>query len=703
MQRPCVYLDTGEGWTEAGRIELQPEGTGRWGAMASVGNVVGPLRFDPSEQAGRFRLGRFELESLEPGALLLELLARDAKTFPDSAVDVLTQGVALARLEGPAAASGWLLGGGADSLRQPPGSYAEWIGLHDSLSPEAMAALRGVVGAMPVRPLFSLLLPVSGERHDLVQACVASLLAQCYPDWELLLACDDEALTRPMRAAVETAVAASTRIRRIQGAADGAGTWNQALDVAAGGWFGVIEGAPVFAPHALMAFAQAVTGKPDAGMVYSDCDRLDGAGRRHSPGFRPAWNPDLFLSHDYVADTALFDIGLLREAGGFRADHAPALAADLALRSLAGSDRGPVHVPMVLSHWPDAGSGLDPEAVAEARRSALREHLAERVLAIEPAGRGAHVRWPLPAQPPRVSLIVPTRDRVDLLRRCIESVLSLTTYPDFEVLVVDNGSVEVDTLEYLASLESRPGVRVLRYAHPFNYSAINNFAAGEAGGDILALVNNDIEVLSPDWLDEMTAHALRPGIGAVGAMLYYPDDSIQHAGVVVGLGGVAGHVYSRQPRGSTGLESRAALAQNMSAVTAACLVVSKAAWLEVGGLDEDLMVAFNDIDFCLRLRQAGYRNLWTPHAEFYHHESASRGSEDTEEKRQRFHSEVMFMIDRWGPVLEDDPAYNPNLSLRHGAANELASPPRRGLQHWLARMEVTTLVNGDIDRPWKTQ
>lgn len=702
LKRPCIYLDSGNGWTESGRVELLPDGPGHWTAVASVEALAGPARFDPSECAGRFRLGAVALEHVAPADLLLELLARDAATHPDSAAAVLAHAMALADEAGHRHACEWLLAAGPDRLRQPPGSYAAWVRLHDSPGSAELDALRSAVRTMPARPLLSLLLPLSGERHDLVRASIASLVGQCYPDWELLLVCDEEALSAPMRDTVAAAVAASSRVRLIEGRADDVAAWNLALASAAGAWMGVIEGAPVFAPHALLALAHAVASDPASGIVYSDCDRIDAAGRRHSPSLRPDWNPDLFLARDYLGSALLLDASLARAAGGFRADHAPALVADLALRCLGHADATPVHVPMVLSHWPDV-AGADPAAHAEARRAALREHLGDRVLAVEPAGDGARLRWPLPAQPPRVSIVIPTRDRVDLLRLCVESILSLTTYPDFELLVVDNGSSDAEALEYLASLESRPRVRVLRYDLPFNYSAINNFAVGQAAGEVVALLNNDIEVISPYWLDEMVAHALRPGIGAVGAMLYYPDDTIQHAGVVVGLGGVAGHVYSRQPRGSRGEEGRAALVQDMTAVTAACLVVTRSAWEAVGGLDESLVVAFNDIDFCLRLHRAGLRNVWTPHAELYHHESASRGSEDTEEKLRRFHSEVAFMIERWNGMLDDDAAYNPNLSLGHGAANELAFPPRRGLRHWLGHVLAARPTAVDMERSWTTR
>src|SRR5690606_41178931 len=249
-----------------------------------------------------------------------------------------------------------------------------------------------------------------------------------------------------------------------------------------------------------------------------------------------------------------------------------------------------------------------------------------------------------------MSLLTPTRDRADLLHTCVESLPARTDYPAFEVVVIDNGSSEPDALAYLAQLHDRDGVRVLRYDAPFNYSAINNWAAAQCTGEVIGLVNNDIEVISRDWLREMVSHAVRPEIGAVGAMLYYPDDRIQHAGVVLGIHGVAAHVYSGMPRGYPGHGGRARVAQQLSAVTGACLVVRREAYERVGGLDESLQVAFNDIDFCLRLRQAGYRNLWTPFAELHHHESASRGTEDSPGKRARFAGEVEAMLRRWGPL-----------------------------------------------------
>jgi GT2 family glycosyltransferase len=253
--------------------------------------------------------------------------------------------------------------------------------------------------------------------------------------------------------------------------------------------------------------------------------------------------------------------------------------------------------------------------------------------------------------------------------------LSRPRYPEFEILVVANQTTDPEALAYLDDLRRRERAVVLDYDAPFNYSAINNWAAARARGSVLALVNNDIEVISPDWLDEMVGQAMRAGVGAVGAMLYYPDDRIQHAGVILGLGGIANHAYVGEPAGIPGHGGRARVAQAMSAVTGACLVVRKDRYQQVGGLDERLQVAFNDVDFCLRLGEAGYRNVWTPFATLYHHESASRGSDESGEKRERFLREIALMEQRWGRLLERDPAYNPNLTLT-GRAFDLADPPR---------------------------
>ena len=262
---------------------------------------------------------------------------------------------------------------------------------------------------------------------------------------------------------------------------------------------------------------------------------------------------------------------------------------------------------------------------------------------------------------------MPTRDGIEILKPCVDAILSLTNYPDFELLVLDNQSSCKETLAYFDELTERDDrVRVLQYDKPFNYSAINNFGARHARGDVIALINNDIEPIDGGWLREMVSHAMRPEIGCVGAKLYYPDDSIQHAGVVLGIGGVAGHSQKYYRRDADGYHYRLKLVQNYSAVTAACLLVRREIFEEVGGLNEEhLPVAFNDVDFCLRVGMAGYRNLWTPYAELYHHESVSRGADNNRSKRARALGEANYMRERWGDILFHDPAYSPQLTLAY--------------------------------------
>jgi GT2 family glycosyltransferase len=311
---------------------------------------------------------------------------------------------------------------------------------------------------------------------------------------------------------------------------------------------------------------------------------------------------------------------------------------------------------------------------------AVQEHLARRGIAAEVISAGdedfRRVRYFLPNEKPSVSIVILTRDLVERLEPCVTSILEKTTYPKFELVLIDNGSKDRAALIFLAESEKDRRVRVLRRDEEFNYGRLNNFAVRNVGSEFVALLNNDLTVISPDWLEEMVSQAIQPGIAAVGARLLYPDDRIQHAGVILGGGGVAAHAHKGLPRANHGYFSRAILAQELSAVTAACMLVRRGAYLEVGGLDEEhLKVAFNDVDFCLRLRQHGYLIIYTPYAELYHFESASRGLEDTVMKSQRFEAEIKYMRDTWGDALQNDPAYNPNFSLA-SAGFTLAFPPR---------------------------
>lgn len=678
---PCAYFDFGQGWSEITRRNFEPvPGGSKWESYVWLPAAIGLIRFDPTDQQGHFRFGGTSLERVNDAeAMLILLHARIARAPSGAATAIIHEAHRRAAADGLRACCDWLLSpvGNPDQMADIT-SYNGWAQRYDTLSSGEAAALHDAVDRLPSRPLISVVLVAAGAPEDKLRHWLDVFTEQLYPDWELQVVA-----TAPSRA-LDARIAKDCRIARIDIGPDANViiAVQRAL-VAMRGQYTVFLDVDCLLPsHALFMVADTIARHPAAQVIYTDSDHLV-AGARSAPYFKPRWNPELLLGQDYLAPFVVYDASLLREVGGPRADFSRAAAYDLALRCTArAASENILHVPMVLCHSSreetDEGAAGD-----EAGLRVLQQHLQDAGAQAQACEGGYRVRHPVPDPAPKVSIIIPTRDKLDLLRRCVESILSRTTYPNFEIVIVDNQSELQETRDFFASLNDEPRARVMPFDAPFNYSAINNHAVNNVDGDIIALVNNDIEVISPDWLEEMVQHAVRPGVGSVGAMLYYPDDTIQHAGIVLGLGGVAGHIYSRAPRGTSGQMGRAHLVQSLSAVTAACLLVRRSVFLEIGGLDERLRVAFNDVDFCLRLLEHGYRNIWTPFAELYHHESASRGYEDTPEKMERFHSEVHFMIERWSAWLGDDAAYNPNLSLLHGDSFALADPPRSSIAGWI--------------------
>ncbi|SEK42840.1 Glycosyltransferase, GT2 family [Pseudoxanthomonas sp. GM95] len=571
-------------------------------------------------------------------------------------------------------------------LRTRARTYADWVARYATPQPADLLEFAAQGQALAVEgPLISLLVPTYQTPVRWLRKCLESVIAQAYPRWELCIA-DDASPDPGIKRVLEEYAARDPRIRFIVRARNGhiSEASNTALVMAQGQYVALLDHDDELVPQALLRMVQRLKEQPALRMIYSDEDKIDASGLRFDPYFKPDWNPDLLLSQNYICHFTVIDADLVRDVGGFRVGFEGSQDHDLFLRCtrrLQSKEIG--HLAEILYHWRaiPGSTALERGAkdyAADAGARAVQDHLDLTAGGqVESLLHGHYrVRRPLPDSPPKVALIIPTRDRVGLLKMCVESVLLKTTYPNFEIIIVDNQSTSPDALEYLSHIDGDPRIRVLPYDAPFNYSAINNYAVRVCDADVVALVNNDIEVITPDWLEEMVAHALRPTVGAVGAMLYYPGDTIQHAGVVLGVWGVANHFYAGQPKGYPGHGGRARVVQNLSAVTAACLVIQRSRFLEVGGLDEaNLAVAFNDVDFCLRLMGAGYANVWTPFAELYHHESASRGAENTDAKRARFAGEVAYMTHCWAGILRQDPAYNPNLSLE-GTNCELAFPPR---------------------------
>ncbi|MGD1032626.1 MAG: glycosyltransferase [Opitutaceae bacterium] len=570
---------------------------------------------------------------------------------------------------------------------EEPGSYEHWIRTHDIPSPADLAALRAEAGGPGPAPKISVLMPVFDPDEKWLARAIKSVRAQTYPNWELCIA--DDASTKPgVRPALEAAAREDSRIKAVFREKNGhiSAATNSALALATGEFTALFDHDDELAPHALSCIAREIAAHPGAELIYTDEDKIDEQGFRFDPHFKPDWNPDLLNGQNYISHLAVFRTATLRSAGGLREGFEGSQDWDLLLRVTETIPAAAIrHVPRVLYHWraSEGSTSLhlgEKRYVSEAARRALEDHFARRNIAVSlRRAPGGHwqVIYPLPGRRPLVSIIIPTHNSEPLVRICIASVFARTNYSPYEILLVDNRSDDPAALALFSELAKEDGVRILDYEQPFNYSAIVNFAARQARGQILCLLNNDIEVMGTRWLDELVSHAVRPEIGAVGARLCYPDMTFQHAGVITGLGGVAGHAFknfSRQDPGTP--QFRPHLAQDLSVVTAACLAVRRDVFFRAGGFDEDrLAVAFNDVDFCLKVEALGYRNLYTPFAELLHHESASRGPENTPDKVRRFQAEIETMKARWGERLLNDPAYNPNLSL-DSEDFALAYPPR---------------------------
>jgi GT2 family glycosyltransferase/2-polyprenyl-3-methyl-5-hydroxy-6-metoxy-1,4-benzoquinol methylase len=564
--------------------------------------------------------------------------------------------------------------------------YAEWIRRYDTLDDAARVRIKQKIESFERTPLISVVMPVYDPPLNFLDEAIWSVRNQLYPHWEFCIA-DDASKNQAVRDLLIRHANEDSRIKLVFRKTNGhiSAASNSALDLATGEFVALLDNDDLLPEHALFWVAKTILENPDAGLIYSDEDKINESGNRYAPYFKCDYNYELLLAQNMICHLGVYRRNLLEAVGGFRSGLEGAQDYDLALRVVELLPSTQInHIPRILYHWraitgSTALAGDEKNYAAIAGRKAVSEHLQRRGLQAEvvpaPEAPGLNrVRLALPSPTPLVSIIIPTRDRSDILATCVKSILSFSTYPAFEIIIVDNGSVETATLDLFKSLSSDK-IRIVRDDFPFNFSRLNNIGVKESQGTILCLLNNDIEIVSPGWLEELVAFACQEDVGCVGARLWYPDGRLQHGGVILGIGGVAGHSHKFLTAGEAGFFGRAVLQQSISAVTAACLVIRRSIYDEVGGLDDTFPVAFNDIDFCLRVREAGFRNIWTPYAEMVHHESVSRGPEDSPEKQARFNKEVRKMLTRWGDILQNDLAYSPNLTLDHEDFS-LAWPPR---------------------------
>lgn len=521
------------------------------------------------------------------------------------------------------------------------------------------------------QPLISILVPVYHTPEEFLKQMIQSVRKQTYGNWELCVANADPA---DRRTAEILAVAASkdprikiTDVPENEGIAQNT---NAALKIAAGEYVGLLDHDDLLTPDALFEVVKAVNeqGRPEA--LYSDEDKVTTDLSEHfQPHMKPDFNKDLLRSNNYITHFFVASKNLADRVGGFDGAYNGAQDYDFILRCTEQAE-GIVHIPRILYHWRvhKASTADNPASkmyAFDAGKRAIEAHLKR---CMEP-GTVSHtkdlgfykVKYPVKGSP-LVSIIIPNKDESETLAQCLESI-ERSSYQNYEIIIVENNSEKEETFAYYEKIQS-DRIRIVFWPDEFNYSAINNFGASEAKGDYLLLLNNDVQVITEDWLEELLSNCQREDVGIVGAKLFYPDDTIQHAGIVIGIGGVAGAVFTGLPGVYSGYLHKASIQQDLSAVTAACMMVKRSVYEELGGLEEKLKVAFNDVDFCLRARDKGYLVVYNPEVKLYHYESKSRGTEDSKEKIRRFQNEIEYMRSHWLKLLkEGDPMYNPNLTL----------------------------------------
>lgn len=559
-----------------------------------------------------------------------------------------------------------------------PQSYDHWIMKNED---EDLDLIKKEIKQFSFRPKISIIAPSFNIDPLWMEKCFESVLNQYYENWELCIY-DDASTKKEVLTFLKKWEEKDDRIKIVYGKQNEhiSGASNHAISFATGEYMGLLDCDDLLSKNALYEVVKLLQKYPDAEMIYSDEDKIDTKEKRYNPFFKPDWSSVLLRSMMYTSHFSVYKKSVVDSVGGFRKGFEGSQDYDLALRVVDSIDQKNIfHIPKILYHWraiegSTAESASNKSYITVSGKKALQEHLQRNNIeaTVEIVSNAGRYRIDYAIQEhPLISIIIPFRDQAAVLQTCVESVLEKTTYDNYEILLVDNQSEEKETLDFLEKIKSHKKIRLLTYNEPFNYSAINNYAATKASGEYVLLLNNDTEVITPTWIEEMLAYAMQPSVGAVGAKLLFHNDTIQHAGVTLGVGGIAGHAFKYFDRHHDGYFSLLQVARNVSAVTAACLLIKKRIFEEVEGLDEkNLSVAFNDVDFCLRVMKAGYQNIYTPYAELYHYESLTRGNDDelyaqNPKKFERVKKERKYMSDNWKYFLNKDPYYNINLTDVH--------------------------------------
>ena len=547
--------------------------------------------------------------------------------------------------------------------------YQEWYEKHKP-SEEELARQRKKKWKDPV--VISVLVPAYRTPEVFLKQMMESVLLQTYPYLELCIA-DGSGTDDSVEKVVKEYQKKDPRVRyrRLEKNEGIAGNTNAAIEMASGEYLALFDHDDLLSPNALFEVASAIE-KEKADVIYTDEDKVTSDLKEHfQPHFKPDFNPDLLCANNYICHLFVVKRSLALKLGGQDPAYDGAQDYDFIFRCTENAEKI-VHVAKILYHWRvhQASTADNPSSklyAFDAGKRAIEAHLARAGAKAEVSHTKDlgfyRVKYQVQGNP-LVSIVIPNKDEKETLKKCLESIWKKTSYSNYEIILVENNSTTQEIRDYYKELDGKERVRVVYWDKEFNYSAINNFGISHAKGEYILCLNNDITVISPDWMEELLANCQRPEVGIVGARLYYPDNTIQHAGIVLGMGGCAGSLFVGLARSRGGYLHKAALQQDLSAVTAACFMVKKEVFEKAGGFEEKLAVAFNDVDFCLKVRHAGYLVVYDPYAELYHHESKTRGYENTEAKKRRFQEEIEYMRCHWMPDILRDPYYNENLSLK---------------------------------------
>ncbi|HGZ4987606.1 TPA: glycosyltransferase family 2 protein [Enterococcus faecalis] len=550
-------------------------------------------------------------------------------------------------------------------------SYPNWLARNEVLDIEAMTQ---EIATFHYQPKISIAMPVYNVEEKWLRLCIDSILNQVYTNWELCMA--DDASTDPNVKKILTEYQQlDERIRVVFREQNGhiSEATNSALAIATGEFVALLDNDDELAINAFYEVVKVLNENPELDLIYSDEDKIDMDGNRSDPAFKLDWSPDLLLGTNYISHLGVYRRSILEEIGGFRKGYEGSQDYDLVLRFTEKTTKERIkHIPKVLYYWRmlPTSTAVDQGSKGyafEAGLRAVQDALVRRGInghATHGAANGLYdVYYDIESEK-LVSIIIPTKNGYKDVQRCVSSIIEKTTYQNYEIIMADNGSTDPKMHELYAEFEQQlPGRFFVESIDiPFNFSTINNRAAKKAHGEYLLFLNNDTEVITENWLTLMVSFAQQERIGCVGAKLLYPNNTVQHAGVILGLGGVAGHGHYGYPHGDLGYFGRLAINVNYSAVTAACLLMKKADFDAVGGFEEAFTVAFNDVDLCLKVQALGRDNVWLHEAELYHFESQTRGYDDKGKKKKRFEQEKVMMEEKWGPLIENDPFYNPNLT-----------------------------------------